>query len=134
MTSPTDILTRVSAVLSAERKSKHLNNTKYVLCIMKEKLMTLRLPQKIDIEIESMASMEDTDKSKLVRELIFLGMQEKRLGMAIKLYVEGKITLWKAARLCDISIWRMMEIMKERKISAQYGEKELREDLLALRE
>jgi len=101
---------------------------------MKEKLMTLRLPQKIDIEIESMASMEDTDKSKLVRELIFLGMQEKRLGMAIKLYVEGKITLWKAARLCDISIWRMMEIMKERKISAQYGEKELREDLLALRE
>ena len=52
--------------------------------------------------------------SKLVRELIFLGMQEKRLEMAIKLYVEGKITLWKAARLCDISIWRMMEIMKER--------------------
>ena len=96
--------------------------------------MTLRLPQKIDIEIESIASKEDTDKSKLIRELIFLGIQEKRLEMAIKLYVEGKITLWKAARLCDISIWKMMEIMKERKISAQYGEKELKEDLLALRE
>ena len=101
---------------------------------MKEKLMTLRLPVKIDIEIERLASLEDTDKSKLIRELIFLGIQEKRIREALKLYEEGKITLWKAARLCDISLWKMMEIMKQRKITLQYGEKELREDLLALKE
>lgn len=101
---------------------------------MKEKLMTLRLPQKIDIEIESLASREDTDKSKLIRELIFLGIQEKKLREAIKLYAEGRISLWKAASLCDISLWKMIEIMKERKIPAQYGLKELKEDLTALRE
>jgi len=53
---------------------------------------------------------------------------------AIKLYMQGKITLWKAARLSDISLWKMMEIVQERKIPIQYGEKELKEDLKALEE
>ena len=65
--------------------------------------------------------------------LAYFNMEEKKLKEAIKFYEKGKITLWKGARLCDISLWKMMEIMKERKIPAQYGEKELREDLLALK-
>lgn len=101
---------------------------------MKEKLMTFRLPSEIDREMERIAIEEDTDKSKLMRELIVLGMREKRLGTALKLYSTGKITLWKAARISGISLWQIMEIVKQRKIPMQYSEKDLREDLKALLE
>ena len=95
--------------------------------------MTFRLPIEIDKEIEKLASLEDTDKSKLVRELILLGIKERKLEEALNLYIKGKITLWKAARLVDISLWKMMEILGERKITLQYGERELKEDLKALK-
>lgn len=101
---------------------------------MKEKLMTFRLPIEVDKEIEKLASLEDTDKSKLIRELIVLGIKERKLEEALKLYIQSRISLWKAARLADLSLWKMMEIVKERKIPAQYGEKELKEDLKALYE
>jgi len=101
---------------------------------MKEKLMTFRLPLEIDREIEELAVLEDSDKSKLIRELIVLGIKERRLKEAIRLYVEGRISLWKAARLSDISLWKMMDIVKERKIPLQYGERELKEDFKALEE
>lgn len=113
---------------------KDLNNTNYIICIMKERLMTFRLPLEIDKEIENLASLEDTDKSKLIRELLKLGIKERKLKEALKLYMEGKITLWKATRLAGISLWKMIEILEERKITLQYGERELKEDLKALKE
>ena len=99
---------------------------------MKEKLISFRMPVKIDKEIEELALQEDSDKSKVMRELLILGVKEKKLEQALKLYSQGKITLWKAARISDISLWKMMEILKEKGILLQYGEKELREDLKAL--
>ncbi|MEK6824761.1 MAG: UPF0175 family protein [Nanoarchaeota archaeon] len=100
---------------------------------MKEKLTTLRLPVEIDREIEKMAYMKDSDKSKILRELIIIGIRERKIQEAIRLYQEGKVTLWKAARLADISLWKMMEIVAKMKIIAQYGERELKEDLKALK-
>ncbi len=101
---------------------------------MKERLMTFRIPSEIDKEMEKIVLEEDTDKSKLMRELIVLGMREKRLVTALKFYSSGKITLWKAARISGISLWQMMEILRQRKIPMQYSEKDLREDLKALSE
>lgn len=67
-----------------------------------------------------------------MRELIVTGLKEKKLKEALRFYTEGKISLWRAARLAEVSLWRMMEIVAERKILAQYGERELREDLIEL--
>ena len=99
---------------------------------MKEKLATFRLPTEVDKEIEKLAEVEGKDKSKIMRELLILGINEKKIEEALHLYKDGKVTLWKASRLADISLWKMLEIVKERKIPAQYGEKELKEDLKAL--
>lgn len=101
---------------------------------MKEKLMSFRIPIEIDIEIEKLAVKEDSDKSKLIRELLILGIKERKLDEALSLYKQGRISLWKAARLADLSLWQMLEIVKEKKIPAQYTEKELKEDLKALEE
>ena len=100
---------------------------------MKEKLTTIRISSEIEDEIERIAEIKDTDKSKLIRELILLGIKELKIEEALKLYSAGKISLWKAARLADVSLWKMIEIVAERKIPAQYTEKELKEDLKGLR-
>ena len=94
--------------------------------------MTFRLPLEVDMEIKKLSEVEGKDKSKIMRELLVLGIKEKKIEEAIKLYKEGKTTLWKAARLAGISLWKMMEIIRERKVPAQYGQKELKEDLKAL--
>ena len=99
---------------------------------MKEKLTTIRMDLEIDQELDKMAKLRDTDKSKLIRDLILLGIREKKIDEALKLYTEGRASLWKSARLAGISLWEMMKIVAERKIPAQYGEKELKEDLKAL--
>ncbi len=96
--------------------------------------MTLRLPIEIERELEKLSVIRDSDKSKVIRELLLRGLREARVDHALKLYTEGKVSLWKAARLSGCSLWQMLEHTKARKITAQYTEKELYEDLAALRE
>ena len=100
---------------------------------VKEKLTTIRLDLDTDKDLEMLAKLKDTDKSKLIRDLIVLGIKEKKIDESLKLYSKGKVSLWKAATLAGISLWEMMEIAAERKIPAQYGERELKEDLNALK-
>ena len=99
---------------------------------MKEKLTTIRLDLDVDKELELLARLTDTVKSKLIRDLIVLGIREKKLQEALKLYSQGRVTLWKSARLAGLSMWEMMEIIADRKIPVKYGEKELAEDLKGL--
>jgi predicted HTH domain antitoxin len=101
---------------------------------MKEKLTTIRLDLAIDRELEQLAKLKDTDKSKLIRDLILLGIREKKLQEALKLYAQGRVTLWKAATLSGLSVWEMMEIIAERKIPMPYGIRELEEDLKGLKD
>lgn len=101
---------------------------------MKEKLTTIRMDLETDRELDKMAKLRDTDKSKLIRDLIILGIKGKKIDEALKLYAEGRVSLWKSARLAGISLWKMMEIAAEGKIPTQYGERELKEDLKALEE
>ena len=44
----------------------------------------------------------------------------KKITKAIKQYTEGKISMGKAAELADVSIWKFLDEMKERKIPIRY--------------
>lgn len=101
---------------------------------MKEKLVTFRMSVEIEKDIEKLTIVYDTDKSKLMRELLRLGIQKKKIEQSLFLYQEGKVSLWKAASLADVSLWKMIDILKEKKINLQYGEKEISEDFKALTE
>lgn len=98
------------------------------------KLISTRVPREVEADITKLAREKHTGKTLVLREVIIKGLAGLKLEYALDLYKKGKVTLWKAAQLSDVSLWEMMEIVKERKIPAQYGEKELKEDLKALRE
>ncbi|MEK6792369.1 MAG: UPF0175 family protein, partial [Nanoarchaeota archaeon] len=94
---------------------------------------TIRLSSEVDRDIETIAKFEDTDKSKVIREIMALGIKEKKLQEALFLFTKGKISMWKAATLCGLSLWEMMDIISERKITVPYGINQLEEDLKGLK-
>jgi len=95
-------------------------------------LLTVRLPKIFGAKLRKFSEEASMDKSALVRELLAVGIKEKELQKALGLYKEGKISLWKASRIAGVSLWKMIDLLKERKIEAQYGLKELESDLSAL--
>ncbi|ATZ60822.2 MAG: UPF0175 family protein [Methanosarcinales archaeon Met12] len=97
-------------------------------------LISVRLPEDIHTELDHLSKAEDKDKSAIIRELLTRGIKEKRLDKAIELYSQGKITLWKAARTADVSLWKIIEVLREKHVELQYGPEELKEDLKALEE
>jgi len=46
-------------------------------------------------------------------------------------YEQGKLTLWQAAKKCDLSLWEMINEVKKRRVHVPYTLEELKEDLKA---
>ncbi len=94
--------------------------------------MTFRMPIEIDLEIEKLAKLEDSDKSKLIRELIVLGIKERRIEGALQLYSRRMVTAWKAARIAGIPLTQFLDILRERGLEFDYTEEELLKDFEGL--
>ncbi len=92
-------------------------------------LISIRLSDDLDRKLKKLAEQEGEDRSTLIRELIAKGLEEKAIEDAILAYKKGKATMGKAASLAGISLWKMIEIFKERKIELNYSEEQLEEDL-----
>lgn len=96
-------------------------------------LVSFRLPEELQKELALLSKEEDRDKSEMVRELIRIGLKEKKIEKAVRLYKAGKVSASRAAEIAGVSLWKMIEIFRERKVETQYGQGELEEDLKALR-
>jgi len=79
-------------------------------------------------DLEKIEKEEQTDRATVVRKLLAQAIAGWKLERALMLYCEGKITIWKAAKIADLSLWEMMEVVRERKIPFQYVYEDFRED------
>ena len=52
-----------------------------------------------------------------------------KLEYALNLYQKGKITLMKAAEICDISLWEIIDIVRKKKIPMHYTIEDVEKDL-----
>ncbi len=89
----------------------------------------MRVPREVMEDLEELARLERRDKAEVVREILVEGVRERRIEAALRLYREGKVTLWKAAELAGLSLWEMVEEAGRRGVEVQYGFRELAEDL-----
>ena len=48
---------------------------------------------------------------------------------ALEGYSKGKMSMEKAAELADVSIWKFLDCMKERKIPIRYGSDDIKNDI-----
>ncbi len=94
--------------------------------------ITTRVEDYLVQEIDEVASEEAIDRSSVIRKFLLLSIQEWKIDKSLEKYEKGRITLWKAARDCGISLWEMVEEVKKRGIQVPYRMEDFQEDLKAL--
>lgn len=94
-------------------------------------VVSARLPPEMEREIEWYARKERVGRTIAIRKVLDKGLKEIKLEHALEEYRKGKITLWKAASVAGVSLWEMLDIVKEKRISAPYTLEDLKEDITA---
>ena len=95
----------------------------------KEQMVGTRLPELLVRDLEMIEKEEQADRSTTVRKLLYKAIGNWKLDHYAKLYGAGKLTLARAARAADVSIWEMMDYLRRHKVAAQYDLDDLERDL-----
>ena len=101
--------------------------------MQKSEFVGVRLTSEEIKAIEERAKEAAVDKSTALRQLLKLGIKQFNLERALDLYKQEKISLEKAAEIADISIWEMMDIMKEKGITSKLGKEDLEKGMKNIR-
>lgn len=93
--------------------------------------VSTRIPNDMAKDLKEIEKEEKADRATVIRKLLAKAITEWKLEKALKLFQEGKVTLWKAAKIAGLSLWEMMEIIGEKKIPFPYTFEDFREDFEA---
>jgi len=94
----------------------------------KAQMVGTRLPQELVRDLETIEGVEQSDRSTILRRLLYKAVRDWKLEHYAKLYGEGKLTLARAARQAGVSLWEMMDYARQRRISAQYDLEDFQRD------
>jgi predicted HTH domain antitoxin len=100
--------------------------------VKKEQIVGSRLPEELLKDLETIERLEQTDRSTTVRKLLHRAVGEWKREYYARQYGEGKMTLARAAAEAGVSLWEMMDYVRQKKIAAQYDLEEFRKDVEAV--
>jgi predicted HTH domain antitoxin len=92
-----------------------------------EENISVRIPSEELLEIKKLAEGART-QSVLLREVLRLGIKQKKLEIAIEKFQKSEASAAKAARIAGISLAEFLEVLHERGINFHYGVEDLRVD------
>ena len=90
-----------------------------------------RVPETLVRDIDYVAKEENTDKSKVIRELLSDGVKSKLLELSLKKYSRREISLGRASELAKMSLADFMVKAAESKIPMNYSVESLEQDFKA---
>jgi predicted HTH domain antitoxin len=82
--------------------------------------------------LEKIAKIGKVDRSKVLREVVDIGIRQKLIELSLESFRKNRISLAKAAELAGVSLWEMIEFIKEKKEPIHYTREDLEKDLEAL--
>ena len=91
--------------------------------------VTTRLPKQLISEVERFADIDHVDRSAEIRKLLEVGLFERKKRDVLEKYSRGKITTEKAAGELGISVWEMLDLLTEEKLSVQYDLEDFLKDI-----
>jgi predicted HTH domain antitoxin len=97
--------------------------------VKKEQMIATRLSEDLVRDLETIEGVEQSDRSTTVRKLLHRAIKDWKLEHYAGLYGDARLTLARAAREAEVSVWEMMEYVRSRKISSQYDMGDLQRDL-----
>lgn len=96
---------------------------------MKLGRISLTVPKELLEKSEKIARDKLEDRSTVMRELLALGLKQYMIKNSVELYMEGKFSLEKAAELADVSIWKFLDVLRDRKIPIRYDFDDIRKEI-----
>lgn len=81
------------------------------------KAITTRIPEEDVDYLEKISKEEHLDRSALIRKMLMEDIKEYKLKKASEKYKKGKISVGEAAEEAKVSLWRMIEYLREENIS-----------------
>jgi predicted HTH domain antitoxin len=69
-------------------------------------------------ELDNLAKLIGVDRATIVRDVIKIGLETKKIDIAIELYQKGD-TLEHAANITNISLWNLIDEIKKRGITTK---------------
>lgn len=94
-----------------------------------ESTITTRITKDMDKDLIIVAKTEYLDKSTVIRRLLAKSLEEWKIEYALKMYKEGKFSTEQTAKFANVSVWRLFDLLKEKKIPLNYDMEELERDL-----
>ncbi len=98
------------------------------------KTVTTRLDDKYVKKIDEIAERKGVDRSAVLRSFFLSALKEHTIRDSLEDYEAGKITLWEAARQCELSLWEMIQEVRHAHVHSSYELRDLEKDLKALNE
>ena len=91
-------------------------------------VVNIRLEDELLAKLRTLADLEHTDRTSLIRSLLRRGAEEVLAEKALTLYSKGELSLEQAAELADVTPWEIISMMVERGINHAGTADELRLD------
>lgn len=105
------------------------NNTLYTM----ETTISVRINKQVLKELSSIEKNLHIDRSETIRRLLADAIQKWKIENALKEISQHKISIGKAAKECNISLWEMLNLAKEKNIDwTGYSKEDLDRDLKLL--
>ena len=95
----------------------------------KEQMVGSRLPVELVQDLEMIERVEQTDRSTALRKLLHRAVGDWKREYYARQYGDGRMTLARAAADANVSLWEMMDYVRQRKIAVQYDLDDLQKDV-----
>jgi predicted HTH domain antitoxin len=82
--------------------------------------LSIIIPAEMKKEMDQIRGRSQEDQSALVRRLLRKSITVEKLDIAIKDYVDDKVSLGSAAAFAGVSIWEMIDELKRRNVGLKY--------------
>jgi len=96
---------------------------------MKLDRISVTVPKEIIEKSDKIAKEKLEDRSTVIRELLALGLHQYITEEALKQYGEGKISMENASEMAEVSIWKFLDLLKERRIPIRYDLDDLKKEI-----
>ena len=95
--------------------------------------ISVRFDKEIQRDLSKIEKKWSADRSEVIRRLLVAAIKNWKIDNFLSEIREHKISVGKAAEECEISIWEMLEILKDKNIDwVGYDEEDLKRDLSIL--
>jgi len=92
--------------------------------------ISVRLEKSIIQDLHKVEKTWQADRSEAIRRLLVNALRDWKIETALEKIQEKKCSIGKAAQECNISIWEMFDLVKEKEIDwVDYSKEDLEKDV-----